>query len=81
MKPYNHIKLQIFSIIKFVIKLPKLVRDSKERLLQFKSAISCAGVCRASLLRRSFNTACIKAREATARFLTQRGVEPAGGGG
>ena len=29
-----------------------------------------------SLLRRGFNTAKIKAREASARFLTQYGVEP-----
>ena len=33
------------------------------------------------LLRRGFNTAKIKAREASARFLTQYGVEPGGGGG
>ena len=32
------------------------------------------------LLRRGFNTAKIKAREASARFLTQYGVEPGGGG-
>ena len=34
-----------------------------------------------SLLCRGFNTAKIKAREASARFLTQYGVEPGGGGG
>ena len=32
----------------------------------------------ASLLRRCFNTAKIKAREASVRFLTQYGVEPGG---
>ena len=34
-----------------------------------------------SLLRRGFNTAKIKAREASARFLTEYGVEPGGGAG
>ena len=37
--------------------------------------------CQTSLLPRGFNTAKIKAREASARCLTQYGVEPGGGGG